>query len=76
MPFYVPVGPRGIVFRVGMVLTGAFGAPTYWLASRRRPASPIIRPSSARTPPDDHAIEDLPALQIVDPESFMVPAER
>lgn len=36
MPFYVPVGPRGLVFRFGTLLTGALGAFAYWRASRRR----------------------------------------
>ncbi len=76
MRFYVPVGPRGIVFRVGMVLTGAVGAPTYWWASRRRASSPMIRPSSWQTRPNDRAIDDLPALQTADLESFMALADR
>jgi hypothetical protein len=36
MPFYVPVGPRGILFRVGTVLTRVFGSFVYWRACRRR----------------------------------------
>lgn len=36
MAFYVYVGPRGLIFRVGMVLTGVMGPLTYWWASRRR----------------------------------------
>ena len=37
MPFYVPVGPRGILFRAGMIWTGVMGSLTYWWTNRRRP---------------------------------------
>jgi hypothetical protein len=40
MSFYVPVGRRGIVFRVGMILTGVLGCLTYSWFSRRVPAIP------------------------------------
>jgi hypothetical protein len=40
MAFYVAVGPRGLLFRVGMMLTGVMGPPTYWWGSRRRRAAP------------------------------------
>lgn len=36
MPFYVPVGPRGILFRVGTALTRMMGSWVYWRACRRR----------------------------------------
>lgn len=36
MPFYVPVGPRGIVFRVGMMMITVLGSWTYWRHWRRR----------------------------------------
>jgi hypothetical protein len=36
MSFYVPVGPRGVVLRVGMMLTRSMGSVVYWWASRRR----------------------------------------
>jgi hypothetical protein len=36
MPFYVPLGPRGLIFRVGTCLIGILGAMVYWRASRRR----------------------------------------
>ncbi len=45
MRFYVPVGPRGVVFRVGMVATRAMGSLTYWYGSRRRSACPTVLPS-------------------------------
>ncbi len=38
MAFYVPVGPRGLIFRFGTVLIGVLGSIAYWRASRRRPA--------------------------------------
>jgi hypothetical protein len=40
VPFYVPVGPRGLLFRIGSALTGVMGSWTYWRASRRRPLAP------------------------------------
>jgi hypothetical protein len=36
MPFYVPVGPRGILFRIGTALTRVMGSCVYWRACRRR----------------------------------------
>jgi hypothetical protein len=36
MAFYVPLGPRGLVFRVGTLLIGVLGSWVYWRASRRR----------------------------------------
>jgi hypothetical protein len=38
MGFYVPVGPRGVLFRIGTVLTRAMGSWVYWRACRRRAA--------------------------------------
>jgi hypothetical protein len=38
MPFYVPVGPKGALLRIGMILTTTMGAFVYWRASRRRAA--------------------------------------
>jgi hypothetical protein len=40
MRFYVPVGPRGVVFRIGMVLNDVMGGLVYRKASRRRAATP------------------------------------
>lgn len=37
MAFYVPVGPRGLIFRLGTALIGVMGSITYWRACRRRP---------------------------------------
>ena len=43
MRFYVSVGHRGLIFRIGMVATGVMGSLTYWHGSRRRSASPTER---------------------------------
>jgi hypothetical protein len=34
--FYVPLGPRGLIFRLGTLLIGAMGGVVYWRAFRRR----------------------------------------
>jgi hypothetical protein len=44
MSFYVPVGRRGAVFQIGMILTGVLGSFTYFWASLRRPAHPAPWP--------------------------------
>lgn len=36
MAFYVPLGPRGVIFRIGTMLVGVLGGLVYWRASRRR----------------------------------------
>jgi hypothetical protein len=36
MPFYVSVGPRGLLFRFGMVLTDVMGSLAYWRAGLHR----------------------------------------
>lgn len=36
MAFYVPLGHRGVIFRVGTCLIGVLGSWVYWRASRRR----------------------------------------
>jgi hypothetical protein len=38
MRFYVSVGPRGLLYRVGMISTAMIGSLSYWWADRRRPA--------------------------------------
>jgi hypothetical protein len=40
MPFYVPLGRRGILFQVGMILTRVLGSLSYSWSSRRRSAIP------------------------------------
>ena len=44
MPFYVPVGPRGILFRVGMIWTGVMGSLTYWWTNQPSPRDPSREP--------------------------------
>lgn len=36
MPYYVPLGIRGVVLRVGTALIGVLGGLTYWWSSRKR----------------------------------------
>ncbi len=36
MPFYVPVGRRGLVFRFGSLLTRVLGSFAYWRARHLR----------------------------------------
>ncbi len=36
MAFYVKLGPRGLVFRLGTTLIGVIGSVVYWRACRRR----------------------------------------
>jgi hypothetical protein len=43
MRYYVPVGPGGPFFRVGMVVTGLMGSLVYWRASRRREAASAVK---------------------------------
>jgi hypothetical protein len=47
MPFYISVGPRGILFRIGMMMTGAMGSASYWRACRNRPEI-AVPPASPR----------------------------
>jgi hypothetical protein len=44
MPFYVPVGPRAILFRAGMICTGVMGSLTYWWTNHRGPVFPTLGP--------------------------------
>lgn len=43
MPFYVRLGPRGLLFRAGTFLIGIVGSAVYWRASRRRGRIPRRR---------------------------------
>ncbi len=43
MSFYVSVGPRGILFRIGMIWTGVIGSLTYGWTNRHRPVMPVPR---------------------------------
>ena len=45
MAFYVPLGPRGVLFRIGTFLIGVLGGVVYWRAAVaaacwRSPATP------------------------------------
>ena len=54
MAFYVPLGPRGILMRLGSLVLVVAGGLVYWRASRRRPGSavPVDRRSPAHRRPD------------------------
>lgn len=41
MAFYVPLGPRGVLFRLGTMIVGVSGGLIYWRASRRRARLPL-----------------------------------
>lgn len=43
MAFYVPLGPRGLLFRVGTMIVGVSGGLVYWWASRRRSLAPMVQ---------------------------------
>ncbi len=49
MAFYVPLGPRGLIFRLGTLLIGVLGGVVYWRASRRAHAG---RRPRRRSPSD------------------------
>ncbi len=40
MAFYVPLGPRGLLMRLGSLVLGVAGGLVYWRASRRRSEIP------------------------------------
>jgi len=42
--FYVPLGPRGVLFRIGTLIIGVLGGLVYWRASRRRALLPLPVP--------------------------------
>ncbi len=45
MAYYVPLGPRGVILRIGTCLIGILGGLVYRIAaSRRRLAGPVARP--------------------------------
>ena len=51
MAFYVPLGPRGVLFRLGTFVIGVWGGLVYRLAYRRRTimlSNPGPFPSSQR----------------------------
>ena len=54
MPFYVPLGHRGLIFRFGSLLTGVLGGYIYWRATRRRArdSAPSLVPIPVRSDDD------------------------
>jgi hypothetical protein len=46
VPYYVPLGPRGVLIRVGTFLLGLWGGVIYEVARRRRE----LVPSNASSP--------------------------
>lgn len=44
MAFYVPLGPRGLILRIGTMLLGVLGGFVYRRASRKRSLSPLPWP--------------------------------
>jgi hypothetical protein len=49
--YYVPLGPRGLILRIGTVLIGLLGGMVYRLASRRRAlAGPMPQPLAIPLP--------------------------
>jgi hypothetical protein len=44
MAFYVKLGPRGVIFRLGTMILGVSGSLVYWRASRRRARMPHPAP--------------------------------
>ena len=51
MAFYVPLGPRGVVFRIGTFVIGIMGGMVYRAASRRRAlAGPVPQPLTIPLP--------------------------
>ena len=40
MAYYVPLGPRGILMRLGSLVLAVAGSLVYWRSSRRRPEIP------------------------------------
>ena len=44
MAFYVPLGPRGVLLRIGTFVIGIWGGLVYGRASRRRQGMMAIRP--------------------------------
>ena len=51
MAFYVPLGPRGILFRLGTIVIGVWGGLVYGRACRRRSLIiPIPQPLTISIP--------------------------
>lgn len=51
MAFYVPLGPRGVLLRIGTFVIGIWGGLVYrWACRRRALASPIPQPLTLSLP--------------------------
>ena len=50
MAFYVPLGPRGLLFRIGTFVIGIWGGLVYGRAYRRRPMAPSPQPVTISLP--------------------------
>jgi hypothetical protein len=53
MRYYIPVGPLGIAFRLGTIVTGVTGWLVYWRASRRRLGIPARSSPTCSIPLSD-----------------------
>ena len=72
MAFYVPLGPRGLLFRLGTFVIGIWGGLVYRLACRRRA---IMVPCPARFPSRGHGSRLYTAIDVAHPiASGFVPA--
>lgn len=47
MAFYVKLGPRGLIFRLGTWWIGVVGGIVYWRACRRRVQRPHPHPTAS-----------------------------
>jgi hypothetical protein len=48
--FYVPLGPRGVIFQCGTLIIGVMGRFIYWRAARRRALAPLAMVDPAVLP--------------------------
>ena len=64
MAFYVPLGPRGLLFRLGTFVIGIWGGLVYRLAYRRRA---IMLPCPAPFPSRGHAPRLYAGLDMAHP---------
>ena len=49
MPYYVPLGVRGLILRIGAVLSGWLGSAIYRRMARRRASAAVRRGDRPRT---------------------------
>ena len=64
MAFYVPLGPRGLLFRLGTFVIGIWGGLVYRLAYRRRT---IVAADSGSFPFRRYGIDDFEPLELAAP---------